>query len=175
MRIYSDPVLQVLKQSGWTPERDVFNELELSGKKKVFRSAKEIISQFGRLKLEYIGRSGKEVIYFDVDDSVISKNMRAEMFGYSDYRDEQLLAEPDFEPIENFKWTEKAEAYIGKQCSRVGYLEDEFSYEIFVTEDGEIYLAHNDKPLFFARNYIDFLNSKILSFERSNSSEQQAN
>jgi len=162
MRKYSDVVLKVLRRAGWYSGRDVFDMLEIQSKKRAFRAAKEIFSELGLLKLEYIGSDGEQIIFFDVDDSDISKNMRAEMFGFETFLDPSLQNEPDFEVVENFKWTEVAESFLNKECSRVGVIEDEIGYSIFVTEDGSIYLAHGEEPFFAYKNVFDFLNSTVL-------------
>lgn len=89
--------------------------------------------------------------------------MRAKMFGFDDFKDKALKKEPDYEEIENFKWNEIAEKHLGEPCSRIGYLEDDIGFEIFVTEKSHIYLAHSEVPEFAFKDYIDFLNSTILS------------
>ena len=163
MQYFSDPVLKVLSAAGWQADRNIFHKLTLPSKKKLFRNAKEIIEKLGLLEIEFIGRSGHEIIYFDVDDSIVSMNMRARIFGYDNYQRPLLKNEPDYEAKENFKWVEKAEEYVNMPLSRIGFLEDEFGYNIYVGENGYIYVAHSEEPVLASLNYIDFLNSTILS------------
>ena len=129
----------------------------------MFLRAQELIYNLGLLKLDYLGRGGHKTIYFDSDDSEISKNMRAEAFGSDNYLDPSLINEPDFEAIENFKRVEIAERYNDTQLSHVVFLEDDMGYEIYIGENGCIYLAHGDEPVLCSLSYVDFLNSEILS------------
>ena len=163
LRVYSDPVLRALELSGWCPERDVFDSLFLSKKKKIFAGSKEVLGLFGLLKLSFIGDDGDQVIYFDVDDSEVSKNMKAEIFGYNSYKDPKLLNEPDFNVSENVEWTNLVEEFVGQPCARIGFLETQFGFNIYVAENRSIYIAHGTEPQFAALNIIDFLNTTILS------------
>lgn len=163
MKIFSDTAEEVLVRAGWTPDRDVSGDLVFSEQKVLFKQANWLINNLGLLKLTFAGRGGVQTLYFDVDDSEISKNMRAETFGCNSYLDPSLKNEPDFEPLENFKWVMKAEEYVDTRLCRVGYLEDEFGFDVYVGENGYIYLAHGEEPILKSLNYIDFLNSLILS------------
>jgi len=167
---YSDTVLSVLKKSGWTPDRDIYSELKFPSEKRLFRASKEIFSSLGLLKLDYFGSAGAETIYFDVDDSSVSKGMRKNIFGYDSVEEIDLENEPDFEEIENFKWTNIAESYIGP-CSRIGFLDDDFGFDIYVDEKGHIYLAHGEVPELRFMDYLDFLNATILSTKDRNENE----
>ena len=162
MQRYSETTLLVLKEAGWTQERDIFSDLEFPPEKRLFRSAKEIFSSLGLLELNFLGCKGPEKIYFDVDNSSTSIGMRKKIFGYRDTDKVDVNMEPDYEERENFKWTEIAESYIGP-CSRVGFLEDDFGFDIYVDEESKIYLAHGEVPELRSMDYLDFLNSTILS------------
>lgn len=73
MNRYSDPVLITLEKAGWCFDGDISDKLKMPKEKRTFRAAAEIYASLGLLKLEYYGRVGREVIYFDVDDSDASK------------------------------------------------------------------------------------------------------
>ncbi len=163
MRYFSDTVLKVLESTDWSPGRNIKDSLVISPKKKMFLRAQELVYNLGLLKIEYLGRGGHKTIYFDSDDSDISKNMRAAVFGCDSYLDPSLENEPDFEAIENFKWVDLAESYVDTQLCHVGFLEDDIGYEIYIGENGYIYLAHGEEPILCSLSYVDFLNSEILS------------
>lgn len=165
MQYFSDTVLRVLERTDWSPDRDIMDSLVIAPEKKMFLRAREIISNLGLLELEYLGRGGHKKMYFDSDDSDLSKNMRAKAFGVDSYLDPSLKYEPDFEALENFQWVEKAEKHVDTQLCHVGFIEDEIGYEIYVGENGHIYLAHGEIPFFRSLDYIDFLNSEVLSHE----------
>jgi len=162
MRLYSSIVLEVLSNAGWTPNRNVEAQLVFSENKRSFKEASIIYAEFANLLLEFVGKDGCQCVYFDIDESEASKNLRAAIFGYSSYEEISLVDEPDFEESENFKLTEIVEGHLGKPCSRIGFLEDQIGYDIFVTRDGEIYLTHYQEPIFAHKSFADFLNSTIL-------------
>ncbi len=85
MSSLSKDVKLVLKSQGWSEERDISSSLEFVQEKKLFPISKKVISNFGHLKVKDQGQHYNECIYFDVDDSLPSKNLRANVYGYEKF------------------------------------------------------------------------------------------
>ncbi len=165
MSEYSDLTTVAIKrltEAGWYKGRDVFDDLLIDGNKKIFPAIQEIMSEFGLLKITYQGKKQEESIYLEIDNSEISKNLRADTFGFESYLSPEIINEPDFEETENFQLTNIVENQIGRNCSRVGFIEDEMGADIYVDEAGSIYLAHHDAPVRVSNSFIEFLNLRIL-------------
>lgn len=151
----------VLIQSGWSPNRLLSaNELVFTKEKKLFPAFLEIAKEFGHLELHF--RANNHKFYFDLDESEHSKVMRGKIFGYEDYKAISGKDEPDFKETEDFELTEEVSSCLESACARLGYLDNEFGFEVFIVEDGNIYWTHNGIPAKVCRSLTEFLNNLAL-------------
>lgn len=155
---------QRLRDAGWYPGRNVFDSLKLSNHKDLFDESIKILGEFGLLEVTFKGRSRdeKEILYFDVDESEKSKNLRARAFGYDNYSEKTLKDDPDFLETEDYELIDIIKKKINQPCARIAFKEDALGFEIFVGKDGSIYIAHHDEPEKYANSFYEYLNKIIL-------------
>ncbi|TQV86342.1 SUKH-3 domain-containing protein [Aliikangiella coralliicola] len=149
MQKYTKELLKVLTEAGWSLDRQLNEEnLVFTEDKRIFAQFLSIAKEFGQLELHFEEKESgdRDVMYFDLDESESSRMMRARIFGYADYRNISLIEEPDFKLQEDFELTQEVEGYIGEPCARVGFLDDEFGFEVYVINDGSIYWTHSGVP-----------------------------
>ena len=152
-----------LVQSGWKPGRNIYSELSFLKKVEILESAKVIYSEFGLLKLFFDGRSGKEALFFDVDDSEAVKNIRANIYGFESYNDEGIQSIDDFSLEADFELTEVIGRSIGEPCNYIGFHEENLGMDLFVTADGSIYAAHGEQVDKQASSIYEYLNLYVIA------------
>jgi len=155
-------VIEKLKLIGWNQDRDVFDNLIRPDKSTIFGAAKNIVSQYGLLKLEFLGKSGNETLYFDIDNSETSRNLRADIFGYDNYKDISKDDEPDFKLDLDQELENNIKDHIGKTCTYIGFKDDHLGFDLFVTDDGSIYSAHGTTADKQASSFEEYLNNIII-------------
>lgn len=146
-----------LERSGWSQERDIFESIQRPGIATISDAAKRIIRQYGLLRVEYEGKSGEETLYFDVDDSLESKNLRANIFGY-DFFHQVPPDELDFNEYLDNDLVEKISENINEPCDYIGFKDDHLGVDLFVTADGSIYSAHGTTADKQASSFTEYLN-----------------
>ena len=94
-----------LRNSGWYPGRNIFDDLALSDHKELFDESIKLLGEFGLLKVPFKGKTQneEEILYFDVDESIASKTLRAKMFGFESHNNLMLKNEPDFIETEDYE------------------------------------------------------------------------
>ncbi len=164
MMSLNETSIKTLKYYGWYPGRNVFSELTISNKKTLFPAAKRIIQEYGLLKIKFLGREPSypvERIYFDVDESRISQVFRAKMWGFDTPEEVDYEENPDFSITEDYKLTALISEKVGLPCCYIGYHEEYLGFDIFVAENGEIYVTHHEDPIKAADTFEEYLNKHI--------------
>ena len=156
----TEHVQSILRMAKWEADRDVSDSLVISENKSVFSEALTLMQNFGHLKVEFHNRNELETIYFDCDESNESRVLRANIFGYDDPEDLKLQDELDWMDSEDFELTNKICEQIGR-CCRIGFYEDHLGHDIYIIENGKVYVAHGSKAFLSAENFNEFLNNHI--------------
>ena len=162
-RILTDTAIEILSIFGWSEDRNVIDVLELPNGKEIFQEIKKTLGMFALLKIEYQGRSGKEALYFDIDDSLISQKLRAEIYGYGGINDENISDDLEFSAFEDMNMTNSISKILSSKCIRIGFLENDLGYDIYINENLNVYLDHGESPFLAYLNFYDFINSTLLS------------
>ena len=162
-RLLSDTAREVLENNGWHETRDVYEELEFPDGKEVFEFMRRTVGSFALLEIKYAGPDGDETLYFDVDDSYVAQNMRARIWGYADINSPEIEFDREFSPLEDLNETNRVSKSIGRKCMRMGFLDDGLGFEIYIADNGSVYLDHGGRPFMVSNSYYGFLNSQILS------------
>lgn len=153
---------KVLLNAGWSAGRDVFGGLIREKKEFLPDEVKKVISEYGLLKLNFEGQSGRESFYFDVDDSEMSKNLRADIFGYASYREIDSEKEPDFKINLDSLLAQKISENVGERCEYIGFIEDYLGFDVFISQSGCVYIAHGTTATKRADRFEEFLDKIIL-------------
>ncbi len=156
-------VVDVLSNANWCKERNLKAYLQFTREKKIFPKFLEIAESFVGINFNYLNVNDiNNALYFDLDESVVSKNMRARYYNYDSHLDSDWLIDPDYRETEDFYVTKNVISKIGKTCARIAFWDDgEIGFDLYVDSDGKIYACNYDDPSFINNNIIDFLNQEI--------------
>ncbi|MCW8876189.1 MAG: hypothetical protein OQK51_03945 [Kangiellaceae bacterium] len=160
--LLSNTALSILSDSGWTVDRDMTSQLTIDERKSSSEEFLKIAKNMAYLKLNFRGYSGEESLYFDLDESLKSKNMRANYSGYESFDDEKWMSDPDYKETEDFELTRMVSESAGVVLDRIGFLEEELGMDIYVDSAGAIYWSHWDESKKVASSLEEFLNDIIL-------------
>lgn len=172
MTTLSETSIKTLKQYGWFPGRNVLNDLIIPEEKILFPVAERIIGEYGLLEIEFPGRESShpiERIYFDVDESRVSQVFRAQMWGFDTPEVVDYEENPDFSITEDYKLTALISEKVGLQCCYIGFHEEYLGLDIFVAEDGVIYVTHYQDPIKAADSFEEYLNKHIVGNTKTQS------
>jgi hypothetical protein len=164
-------VEEVLAQHGWSKERNIKRDLKFTSDKKVFPIFLDIAHSFVGLELKFKNKWGNESgLYFDLDESNTSKDIRAGYYNYNGHLDPNWLADVDYHATENFEISSIINSKVGKVCSRIGFWDDyDTGFDLYVTIDGEIYAANYDDPIYISQSFEEFLNQNVCGVQKSKS------
>ena len=155
----------VMFKNGWHEGRDVSSVLTFNSEKELFSKFMDIANSFMGLKMSFLNRYDKNVkLYFDFDESVLSLDLTAEIWGYYNHLDPRIKDDSDYRNYYNGYEVSLATSimdYLSKKCVRFGFLDDEDAYDLYISEDGYIYAVHDDLPTLIARSFEDFLNNEL--------------
>ena len=168
--------IDTLMKFGWHPGRNVFDRLIIPVEKKLFPEAQRIIGEYGLLEIEFAGREPShpiEQIYFDVDESRKSQVFRAQMWGFETPEEVDYEENPDFSITEDYKLSALISKKVGLQCCYIGFHEEYLGLDIFVAEDGLIYVTHHEDPIKAADSFEEYLNKCIIGNAKPISSIQK--
>ena len=156
-------VINILNAHYWCLERNLKEFLEMASEKNITPKFLEIAQSFLGIEIFYQNqRSVKCAIYFDLDESKVSKNMRARYFNYSNHEDPNWIADPDYRETEDFNVTSRIIGKIGERCSRIAFWDDgDNGFDLYVTADGKIYGGNYDDPVFLNNSIEEFLNENV--------------
>ena len=149
--------------AGWNTNRDVWQSLEFTEEKNIFLAFREIATNFAHLKIEFIGKSGAETLYFDLDESKKGKDLKANTFNYPSSLDKEWVSDPDYMETEDFKETAEIEQQIKQKCARIGFWNEYLGMDLYVGEDGKIYISHYYDASLYADNIVELINKVIVN------------
>ncbi len=154
--------MKVLHDNGWSEERNMCCDLVFTNEKILFPKFLDVACLFLGIKLHFTDRYTRKVtLFFDLDESNYSKDLRAQAWGYVDRLDSNIKEELDYEEYEDFEITSSIMKYISKKCARFGFLDDDLGSDLYISEDGFIYASHHTLPTLIARSFEEFLNNEL--------------
>lgn len=159
----SEIATRVLTSEGWSAHRNMSEKLNFPKEKNIVPGFLNIAKSFAYLKVEFEGYSGRECLYFDLDESDVSKDLRAIQATYFGKDDPEWHADPDYCDTEDFAHTNEIQNCLGRKCSRIGFLEEDLGVEIYLCDDGRVYVSHWMEPVHWADSFTEFLNRVIVN------------
>ena len=155
----SKETISYLKKCGWSKHRNYSKTTFHYSMKNTFEEFNKIANSLGGLIYDYGNSNEEKRVYFDLDESSLSKDIRAKSFCYESHHDPNWINDVEFRATEDFSKTKKVNENGNINCSRIGFwYDDDLGYDVYVEKSGAIYIAHSDIPILFADSIENFLN-----------------
>lgn len=162
-KLLNSNVQEILFEFGWCKERNLKSYLVFTQQKNIFANFMTIAKSFVGLEISYIDyRHNECALHFDLDESIVSKNIRARYYNYESHLDINWLKDVDYRETENFHICSVVEQKIGKKCARIGYWDaQDIGLDLYVSVDGQIFSVNYDDPTLVSQSFVEFLNDEL--------------